>query len=265
MIIEKIAYDIIILYNNKKQKEGEGVFLIYISICDDDKKMAEKLRTFILKKFSAHGYRCQFRIYQDKESFYQNYQEEDPELIFLNMEMPGVTGMQIAEYLKEKRRNRNMILISGNETFDFQYRKYVPLAFIGKDEVMTETGALIEEVLACIKQKAFIVKMHHKIHRICLEDIMYLDYWKHQILLVAARNQRYQFCGSLKECEQQLCGECFFRVNSGTIVNLDYVKELNSTYIIMEDQKQIVVSREKRKMFREKFINYQRKRGNITN
>ena len=58
----------------------------------------------------------------------------------------------------------------------------------------------------------------------------------------------------MKECLNQLKEESFFRVNSGAIVNLRYAKKFEDSYIVMEDNNIIQISREKKKECKERFM-----------
>lgn len=51
----------------------------------------------------------------------------------------------------------------------------------------------------------------------------------------------------------------FFRVNSGAIVNLKYVKKLEDSCIIMESGYSIQLSRDRKKEFKERFMKFWRK------
>ena len=92
-----------------------------------------------------------------------------------------------------------------------------------------------------------------KIDKHCI-DFFAIRVGKHKIELITSTTEKYEFRGTMKECLNQLKEESFFRVNSGAIVNLRYAKKFEDSYIVMEDNNIIQISREKKKECKERFM-----------
>lgn len=230
--------------------------MIYVSICDDNEIVAQKMKFLICKELSLRGIEFKCNIYLKGKEFLEENEEKENELIILDIEIPDISGIKIAELLKENGRNRNIVFVTNYENLVFQSLQCFPFAFIRKRSMEIELPEMIEQFLLSQKKKKsmFVFSVGKKTIRILVEEIMYLTYWKHKIVLVTKKQEKYEFRGIMRECEDYLKNEYFFRVNSGAIVNLRYGKMLEDSYIVMEDNNKIQISREKRKECKLRFM-----------
>ncbi len=237
--------------------------MIYVSICDDDKRMAKRLEALVSKEFSSRGYCCKCSVYFDGKSFLEQDREQEQELIFLDIEMPGVSGMQIAEYLQERGRSGNVVFVTGYENLVFQSQKYFPFYFLRKSELEEKAGKLVEEFLRRLngRQEKFMVTAGKTMFTVLTSEIMYLTYHEHKIRITMSGHEKYEFRGSLKVCEQKLKKDCFYRINSATIINFSFVKVFEGSDVIMDDNEKIWISREKKKECRQQFMKFWRDNG----
>lgn len=170
--------------------------------------------------------------------------------------MPDISGIKIAEYLKKEGRNKNIVFITSYDNLVFRSLECYPFAFIRKKNVETEIPKMIEQFIYRVSKKcsSFLLETPKTTMCIPIENIMYLTYWEHKIELITSTTEKYEFRGTMKECLNQLKEESFFRVNSGAIVNLRYAKKFEDSYIVMEDNNIIQISREKKKECKERFM-----------
>lgn len=234
--------------------------MIYVSICDDDRKMAQKIEGLVSKELSFRNLEFQCSIFYDGQSFLEKYSEKENELIILDIEMPDISGIHIAEFLKKKDRNNNIVFITGYDNFVFRSLEFFPFSFIRKRKLEQEFKEMMEQFLKRIQeqQAVFLINTQKKTIMIFINDIMYLTYLNHKIILCTKRKEKYEFRGSMKECEQKLKFNHFYRINSGCIVNLKYAIKFEDSCIIMDDCSSFLVSREKKKECKLKFMEYWR-------
>lgn len=230
--------------------------MIYVSICDDNEIATQKLKTLIYKEFLLRKIDFECSIYLGGEEFLKANEEKENELIILDIEMPDISGIKIAEQLKENGRNKNIVFLTNYENLVFRSLQCFPFAFIRKKNMEVEIPEMLEQFLIRIEKRKsiFMFSVGKKTLKILSEEIMYLTYWKHKIALVNKDHETYEFRATMRECEEQLKDSYFFRVNSGAIVNLKFGKKLEESCIVMEDDNKIQISREKRKECRLKFM-----------
>ena len=235
--------------------------MLHILICEDDKRFSEILEELIKEEmqgkelsYECHTFACGQAFL--KEKTYVN------ELIFMDIELPDMSGLEIAGYLKETQRNKNLIFLTNHDYLVFPSLKCYPFYFMQKNKLKEELGSVLEEFLKeRIEKKEdriFEYCVKNNVYHVLMDEIMYLTYWEHRVSLMLQNGEKVEFRGKIKECEQQLSGLDFFKANKGTFVNLKYCQRLDENGFWMRNGENITVSRERRKDAKMCFMKYRR-------
>ncbi len=177
--------------------------MVRASICDDDVIVAQKLKLIIEKEFLSRNIDFMCDIYVDGIKFLENNIESQDELIILDIEMPALNGIEIAEYLKKAGRNKNIVFVTNHENLVFRSLQFYPFSFIRKKDIDEEFPEMLKQFILEISKKnaSFMFETKKTMVSVRTDTIMYLTYWEHKILLVTDKDDSYEFRSTLKECE----------------------------------------------------------------
>lgn len=75
--------------------------MLHISICDDEQMAAERIQGLIEKELKEQGIVYQMDLFKNGEEFLSQYQICSEELIFLDIDMPVKSGIEVIEELEE--------------------------------------------------------------------------------------------------------------------------------------------------------------------
>jgi len=96
-----------------------------ISIVDDDKVTLEFLKLLFSNQFKVNGY-------NSGQAFLDDLPNNKPDLIFLDLLMPGITGFEVLKYFKEKNIDIPVIVFSAmgqketiQKAMDFGIKHYI--------------------------------------------------------------------------------------------------------------------------------------------
>lgn len=81
-----------------------------IAVCDDDETMQEILQRKIENICGETGTACQVRCYASGEALLSAC--EKPDLLFLDIQMPGIDGMDVAEELRRRQWDTILIFVT---------------------------------------------------------------------------------------------------------------------------------------------------------
>jgi len=193
--------------------------------------------------------------------------QENPDLVFLDVQMPGRSGIELSRELARLPKRPYVIFTTAFDQYaieafelnalDYLLKPYNDArilmaanrayqALLGEDKP-TKTGSL-ERLPVHKEEKVFLLPY---------EQIA-LAYALGRDVLVCARGISYRSDFSLQELEQKLSQHNFFRCHRSYLVNLDRVKEVspwfNGGYALrLEDfPEPVIVSRKQAKEFRER-------------
>ena len=186
-------------------------------------------------------------------------EELKPDLIFLDIQMPDLTGFEVIDQLRFKP---NIIFttayeqyaIKAFETFSIDYllkpikeeRLAQALAKVKQFGRLTQTidlGGLqeiIKQIQAPQKTTALPIKTGDRINLIRFENISYLEASDKYVFIFTADGQKHLTDQSLTSLEEKLPNN-FYRIQKSYIINKDRIKEMhrhfNSRYLFVMDDK----------------------------
>lgn len=177
----------------------------------------------------------------------QLVQAGDIDLVFLDIQMPDLTGIQ---FLKIAGGKANFILTTAYsqyalESYDLNVSDYLlkPIAFDrfykAVEKVLNLTKAS-ENIETPVQQPPaasnnpvvdyIFVKTEHKIQKIHLEDILYIEGLKDYISIYT-KDERIITLQNMKKMEETLPSNQFIRVHKSYIISLDKIQSIERSRI----------------------------------
>jgi two-component system LytT family response regulator len=207
----------------------------------------------------------------------------NPDLVFLDINMPGEDGFQFLASIPE--RNFEVIFVSAYNDYGIKALKASAADYLlkpvsldeleqavekvahiisGKNEQLSrQQKSIIDNLLQNVKSPAQAIKIAVPhvggISFINLEDISYLQADSNYTILHRVNLQKLVVSKTLKEFEDILQDKGFMRVHKSNIVNLRYVKEystLEGGIIRMYDGGEVAISRRMQEDFLKRMSTY---------
>lgn len=160
--------------------------------------------------------------------------DNKPDLVFLDVDMPLLNGIEVLEKLQFK--NLNIIFITGLEQHAFKAIKFQAVDFLLKPIDPADLVMAIEKVRQKLdsqkpaneQKMRFLVKKGIENIILRAEDIA-LIYTENKIAYVFDKNgKKFLIDKTMSDLESELDPKLFFRANRQYIVNLNYVKYFKS-------------------------------------
>ncbi len=233
-----------------------------IAICDDEKRILNILTTEIMNAFPDD----EIRSFESGESILNEVEQKVymPDIILLDIIMPGLSGMDVAAKLREKSKEVIIIFITGEkqyvfEAFDVRAFHYLVKPFTNEKmiEVINDAkDSLLRPREKDIKKYVMINSRGGHI-RLCVSDIIYAEVYGTRII-VHTRTEDIEYYGHLAELEK-LAGDDFFRTHRGFLVNLRFVKRYDSgnCYLLKGEA---LISKQNYPLFVKALMDYNKKR-----
>lgn len=218
--------------------------MIKIGICDGGKSNLSLLEDIVCNCLKQLETSVEIFNYDSGNVLLKNYEQLD--LIFLNMQMPEMDGIETGKILR-KRGYVGKIIMSGagterfKEAFTIDTFRFVSKPF-QKEEIMEalkdyiETRLGIEEIKVRRKRNEYIFYQ---------KDILYV-YAVNSSIDLCMKNGIYRMERSLSELEGILDSRLFYKISKQYIVNLKEIDEYsNGRVTIRETELKVSVRRKK--------------------
>ena len=158
-----------------------------------------------------------------------------PEVVFLDVEMPKMNGMEVAKSLKEFKKVPIIVFATAYPQFAAEAFRINAIDYLLKpydQEQLKQTISRIEREVYQSKPTEtastlgkLAVEADGEIDYIHLKDILYM-YREEKETKIVTSSREYEVKVSLKELESRLVPFFFFRIHRGYLVNLNYVTRL---------------------------------------
>lgn len=89
--------------------------MLKLAICDDDPKIVMQIRNIADQYFKDTQITSAVEIYQDGSQVLNKASGSD--IFFLDIEMPGMSGIQVAQELRANNKRAKIIFVTGDEEY----------------------------------------------------------------------------------------------------------------------------------------------------
>lgn len=200
------------------------------------------------------------------ESCIMEAMKKKPDLVFLDVEMPGMDGMEAAESLMELKKPPLLVFATAYPQFAVQAFRYEAVDYLLKpydENQLAQTITRIEKIVlgeAKIEQEtANKLGIENEDGVIYLEpnDILYIQSEEKQVKIITV-SKTFLTKKTLKDLESKLIPFGFFRIHKSYLINLNHVSQItpwfNGAYNlkIQGSEKLLPVSRNYVKGLRER-------------
>jgi two-component system LytT family response regulator len=235
-------------------------------IIDDEKRTRE----LIAKMIESFGLGIQtFPIGESVESGLKAIETINPDLVFLDIQMPDGTGFELLKMIPQK--NFEVIFITAHEEFAIKAIKFSALDYILKPIDPEDLRQAVLKAVNSIDHKReesqfealqlnmqpsqkrrLVLKTQESVHVVDLDKIVRCEADRNYTSFYLVEGRKILVSKTLKEYETLLTSYNFFRVQQSHLINLDFVDRYdkgNGGAVIMKDGSELPLSSSKRELF----------------
>ena len=235
--------------------------MIKLAFCDDDLSVLHDLRVF------ADRYRVQRNLEMEYVSFNSPLEllaeiERGAryDILFLDVIMPGETGINAAAEIRNFDQNVKIIFLTSSS--EFAVESYTVGAYFYQLKPVWEEGffRLLDSAIGdCEKEQesSLILRCKTGITRIELRKLEYCEVIHRTLFIHMSSGKVLESIGSMDElCRQLEPYEEFIRPHRSYLVNMKYVQNLSYRAITMSCLTEIPIPRGKYQELKETYLEY---------
>lgn len=225
-----------------------------IAVCDDEKRF--------VKDFSAivgRLYRSLDMIvdeFSDGTALLHSFAARAYDIVFLDIEMPGMDGISLAKRLREQSESVYIVFLTSHVEYAIKGYEVNALRYLTKPATEQGVREVLDHVIKKQSSEKFIwVRTRDGEQRIRLSDIVYIEA-QDQNLVIITLNANYELRAKLNDYEQFLTPEGFFRIHRSYMVSLSKIVNVSGKELTVVGGYKLPVARGKDKEFRDAFMSF---------
>lgn len=227
---------------------------INVLLVDDDKQALDLLKQH-LQSFSF--IKIVGEVHSGEEAIRFLLENESIDLLMLDIEMGGITGLEVANHIQSTHPNISVIFTTGHAGFALEGYKSHPVDFLTKpidiirlEQALNKVKELKTPTQPKITNQKIGLKVSKGIQIIDVGDILYIEKKGRTISIVSKNNESIRSSDTMQNLENIFAPYEFYRSHQSFLVPINQIKAIypddfsrSYTIDLMDNQTKIPLSR----------------------
>lgn len=230
-----------------------------VAVVEDDLSDGERLCSYTERYSKECEIPVQLEVFSDGLEIAKRYGSGPGfDVIFLDIEMKYMDGMEAAEQIRRKDPEAVIIFITNMAQYAVRGYEVEALDFIVKPveyDIFMLKMKKIQNRISNRQDKFLIIRNRTEIQKLFIKEILYVEVRNHSLIYHTLKED-YTCSGNLKKVEQETGGTAFSRCNSCYLVHMYHVIRVEKDYVVVSNGDRLSISRPRRKQFMEALTDY---------
>lgn len=217
--------------------------MLKLAVCDDERVFRNNLKKLISTQLELCGIDYHIKEFSCGEELLCNMYNADYQIIFLDIEMKKLDGIDTAKKLRALKKQAEIIFVTSHPDFVFQGYEVQALNYIMKPYEPEKIISVLHTALEAqdiSAEKYYVIDQRSGNIRLPLSVVKYFVSDKRMIHAVT-QEKNYTFYEKLSQLETQL-SDSFVRIHNRYLINLKYLEEIHGSKVLI-DGEELPVSR----------------------
>lgn len=235
--------------------------MIHIAICDDEPHMSDALREMAAEFFRGKNRDVMISQFTSGEQLLRSQTNID--ILFLDIQMEGVNGMETARRLRRRKFQGFLIFTTVLREMVFESFEVQAFDYLVKPIGEKQFAKTMERLLASMLDAggtSLLIQRGYESIIIPSGDIVFCEVIDRKVYVHLVSSEIIDFYDRIDHLETKL-DDSFFRCHRSFLIHLKYLKSYKNGTAYMENGKQIPVSRLRSKEFSSVILRYMKQQA----
>ena len=237
--------------------------MIRNAVCDDEKYFREKIGALLQEYSSAREFGINVESFASGEEFLASEKKEMFDVIFLDINMEGMNGIETAQKIRQFSEDIVLIFITSYVAYSPEGYKVNAIRYLLKDSDSFKTA--FWECMDAVRNKLMVVEKKEKFEFqgkemvIPLSHIVYMESNLHKVTfyIKGKEIQAYTMYEKLDAIEERLRKtQSFCRIHQSYLINLKYVDEVKRYQVLLNTGEILNIAKPRYKEVEMQYITY---------
>jgi DNA-binding LytR/AlgR family response regulator len=179
------------------------------------------------------------------------------DLVFLDMEMPGMSGLETGQKIRELDKTVLIVFLTGFRQYVFESFQIEAFDYLIKPLGEGALISLLTRAFRKYKEQHYIVNLcwQDQVYALAVGEIVYIEGYHRHTVFYTARG-KYECVGKLADYESVLFPYGFLRCHQGFLINMHYIKIIEDRHIVTITGATVDISARKKQECLQRFNEY---------
>lgn len=221
--------------------------MIHVAICDDEQQILRMVEEETERFFRTSCVECEIQSYLNSDNLRYDLQDDIKyDLFLLDIEMPGVNGMDLAKEIQELLPSAKMIFITSHLEYAITAYEYAIFRYIPKDTIHTKLSKALSDFYKLYdleRSEYYTIAVKNHVEQISYRDILYIMKEGKYSIFHLKHGKTASVRKSLAQVFSEIGQTYFYFADRGCILNLANVTGIKDEDVIMADGKSVSISK----------------------
>lgn len=237
--------------------------MLWIAVCDDEIMECCNIAGKIKNIMEELKMPCMIRQFYHAEELMQS--QDNFDIIFLDIIMDGLDGIQAAQIFRKKAFENILIFISSSREYVFDAYEVEAFQYLLKPIDEKKLRRVLEKAVLKTQshiQEFMIVSRERQKRKLYLNDIYYFEI-RGRMIDIHGSDSVFTYYQQIGVLQEHLKGKGFFRCHKSYLVNLRHVDAYDRQEAVLDNGERIVIAKRRYEGFCREILEYMRKNGGI--
>ncbi|MCM1287778.1 MAG: LytTR family DNA-binding domain-containing protein [Clostridium sp.] len=229
-----------------------------VAICDDEIDELGRLEKILEAIATKNGICVEIEDFLSGEKLLKQMRDNKVryDLIFLDIEMEHLNGLDTAKQIREMDEQVCLIYVTGFESYALEAYEVHPYHFILKPVSVEVIEKCFLKVYKNISDEACYFEFQYKriYYKLPVRNIILFESDKRRIHIYLADGTVCTYYDKLGLIEAKLQNVNFWRIHQSYLIHAKYIRYKAFNYVVLTNGRKIFISEHRRKEINEKYL-----------
>ena len=242
--------------------------MLKIALLDDDKTALLISKGAIESFFQEKNVAISLDAFSNPLNFLAMAKEENYRLVFLDIDMPELNGLEVGEQVKNINPQTDIIYLSQREDLVFDTLKLHPFGFIRKSKIIQDFASVLELFVNTalntnLENKKITFSTKTETVSADIDTIMYIEGNRNYQTFYLKDSSSFNARVLMGDLESKLNEHGFIRIHKGYLVNYLFIRQIGTNEVSLTNNKTLPMSNKRKDEIMEKYLSITRKNKSI--
>ena len=224
-------------------------------ICDDEAQIRHEFEE-IVQRLSPQS---EIRVFSSGERLLDVLRQENCDVLLLDIDMPGMSGMDVANCLGEKEYKPLLVFVTSHDELVYDSFQYHPFGFVRKSFFEKEIDKVLKDCARELEgsRKHFSFRVGGRDVRLSVSDILFFEADGNYLRLYSSKEE-HRIRSTITAVENSLSSCGFIRVHKGFLVNQLAIRTFGTDELQLENGITLPVGKTYAESAKKLFMRYMR-------
>ena len=232
--------------------------MIRIAVCDDEVYICTLLEDMLTEILREKDVQFEIDTFSSGESLCRELERRDFDIMFLDIELPEVSGIDVGRYIRETLKNEivQIAYISAKEGYAMELFEFRPINFLVKPLEKEKVARVMEKYFIITEQDnhVFEYKKRMEYYKVPMSEILYFESRGRKVEIHMSRGRKDEFYASMEKVYDAVKKHDFLFIHQSVIVNYRFIKKISYEEAVMVDGTILSISQSRRKAIKSMYM-----------